>query len=255
MRKPVIAGNWKMNKTNSEAVALVEALKQNIKKDLFAKVDVIVAPVCLALSDVKKSLIGSSIKLSSQNMFWQTSGAYTGEISAEMLKSIGVEYCIIGHSERRTIFKETNEMVNKKVRHALEVGVLPIMCVGETLSERESEQTFKVVEEHVREGLKDIQGADVKKVIIAYEPVWAIGTGKTATAAQAQEVHSFIRKLLEKMYDRNTAESMIIQYGGSVTAENISSLIKEPDVDGALVGGASLKVESFVAIVEQSAKK
>jgi triosephosphate isomerase len=185
-------------------------------------------------------------------MFWEEKGAFTGEVSAAMLKDAGAEYVIIGHSERRQYFSETNASVNKKLKKALSSGLIPIMCVGERLEEREANKTFQVVEDHVVNGLKDIPEKDAVNIIIAYEPVWAIGTGKTATPAQAEEVHKFIRGVLAKIYSKDAASSIRIQYGGSVTPDNIASLMAEPDLDGALVGGASLKVDSFTDIVKKT---
>jgi len=252
MRKTIIAGNWKMYKTIPEAIELANGLKRELFKIDSQQIDIVLCPVFTALSEVAEVLAESNIQLGAQNMFWQEEGAFTGEISPLMLKDAGCQFVIIGHSERRQYFGETNESVNKKVKTALMHGLIPIVCVGETLSERESNQTFKVLENHIYNGLKDINKEDVEKVVIAYEPVWAIGTGRTATAAEAQEAHQYIRYLLIKIYNNDTAGNIRIQYGGSVKPENISELISQPDVDGALVGGASLKIESFVQIVKKS---
>jgi triosephosphate isomerase len=200
-------------------------------------------------------LSDSNITLGAQDVHWEEKGAFTGEVSPLMLKDIGVRYVVIGHSERRTYFGETNETVNKKLRASLKIGLLPIMCVGERLEEREAGKTFDVVKNHVEEGLKGISKDEVLKVVIAYEPVWAIGTGKTATPEQAEEVHKYIRELLHKMFNATVAENLRIQYGGSVKPENIKELIEQEDIDGALVGGASLKIEQFVPIVKESARK
>lgn len=250
MRKPILAGNWKMNKTIGEAIELVNGLKRNLYN--IENADIVVCPPFTALSDISEITSDSNIALGAQDLFWEEKGAFTGEVSAAMLKDAGCKFVIIGHSERRQYFHETNETVNKKLKRALAAGLAPIVCVGEKLEERESGKTFKVVEDHIVNGLRDIPQQDVFNVIIAYEPVWAIGTGKTATPEQAQEVHKFIRGLLSKMYSKDTAESIRIQYGGSVTPENIAFLIRQPDIDGALVGGASLKVDSFTDIVKKS---
>ncbi len=248
MRKPIIAGNWKLNKTSQEAVELITLLMRDLSE--VTDVDIVVCPVLTSLSDVQDALNESNIHLGAQNLYWEDSGAFTGEVSAPLLKHIGVEYCIIGHSERRQYFFETNETVNKKIKAALKHDLTPIVCVGENLKEREANKTFDVVRNHCQEGLKGFTAEEIKRIIIAYEPVWAIGTGKTATPAQAQEVHKFIRDLLKLMYNEETANTIRIQYGGSVNAENISSLMAEKDIDGALVGGASLKADSFIKIVK-----
>lgn len=248
-RRPIIAGNWKMNCTTQEAVQLVTGLKRDLFEE--EKVDIVVCPPFTSLSVVGELVADSNIALGAQNMFWDKKGAFTGEISGDMLKDVGCKYVIIGHSERRRYFAETNEVVNKKVKAVLAMGLLPIMCVGETKEERESGVTEKIIELHVIEGLKDIDGDAVLDCIIAYEPVWAIGTGINATPQQAQDVHNFIRnKLLKQKYGDSIAGKIRIQYGGSVTPDNIKFLMDQPDIDGALVGGASLKVESFVKLVK-----
>jgi len=248
MRKPIIAGNWKMNKTITEALDLVRQLGMELKdvKD----VDIVVCPVFTALYSVSHALEGSTIKLGAQNLFWEEKGAFTGEISAPMLKDTHCEYVIIGHSERRNIFKETNVNVNRKIKAALKAGLLPIVCVGERLEERKENKTFDVVDGHIHGALDGLSADDLGRIIIAYEPVWAIGTGHNATPEQAQEVHSFIRKIIIDHFGKEVAENLRIQYGGSVKPENITTLIKQPDIDGALVGGASLKAESFIQIVK-----
>ena len=246
-RTPVIAGNWKMNKTVGEAVDLVRQLK-----DLIAKVEgveVIVAPPFTALHAVREESKGSLIRLAAQNLYWEEKGAFTGEVSPSMIREVGCEFVIIGHSERRQLFGETDESVNRRIRAALGQGLKPIFCIGETLKEREGEKTFSVIETQVKGGLKDLGEKEVLTITIAYEPVWAIGTGKTATPQQAQEVHRFIRETLGKRSSKDTAEKTRIQYGGSVTPENIKGLMEQPDIDGALVGGASLKADSFARIV------
>lgn len=252
-RKVIIAGNWKLNKNIKEAVELVTELRGKCAK--INKVDVVVCPVFTALSKVSDVLKGTNIGLGAQDLYWQDSGAFTGEVSAPLLKDTGCQYVIIGHSERRQFFAETNETVNNKTKAALAHGLIPIVCVGENLAEREGGKTFDVVKDHVENSLKGFTAEEMVKIVVAYEPVWAIGTGKTATPAQAQEVHAFIRKLLEKMYNKAVAESVRIQYGGSVKAENAKELIGQPDIDGALVGGASLKADSFMGIVENSPAK
>ncbi len=246
-RLPFIAGNWKMNKTVGEAVELVRQLKATISgvKD----VEVAVAPPFTALAAVHKELSDSSLRLAAQNLFWEEKGAFTGEISPLMLKEIGCQYVIIGHSERRQFFGETNETVNKRIKAALTQSLNPIFCVGETLKEREEEKTFSVIEAQLEGGLKGIVGQEVRKIVMAYEPVWAIGTGKTATPEQAEAVHQFIRKTMECLHGREAAEGLRIQYGGSVTPENVKGLMSQKDIDGALVGGASLKAETFSRIV------
>ncbi len=250
MRKIIIAGNWKLNKTLFEAIDLVNGLKRELV-DVTA-VDIVVCPVFTALSDVKDALTDSNIELGAQNVYWEDSGAFTGEVSAPLLKDVGVKYVIIGHSERRQFFGETNQTVNKRLKAVLKHKLIPIVCVGENLQERESNKTFDVVRDHVQGSLAGLTKEEIKGLVIAYEPVWAIGTGKTATSQQAQEVHKYIRDLLEKMTDRETAQAVRIQYGGSVKPENTAELIGQEDIDGALVGGASLKADSFAAIVKNS---
>lgn len=250
MRKIIIAGNWKLNKTLFEALDLVNGLKRELV-DISA-VDIVVCPVFTALAEVRDALVDSNIELGAQNVYWEDSGAFTGEVSAPLLKDIGVKYVIIGHSERRQFFGETNQTVNKRLKAALKHKLIPIVCVGENLQEREANKTFDVVRDHVQGSLAGLTKEEIKGLVIAYEPVWAIGTGKTATSQQAQEVHKYIRDLLEKMTDRETAQAVRIQYGGSVKPENTAELIGQEDIDGALVGGASLKADSFAAIVKNS---
>jgi len=250
MRKPIIAGNWKMNKTSPEAVILANALK----RDLFDinNVEIIICPPFTSLNDAKDVIMDTNISLGAQNMFWEDEGAFTGEVSPLMLKSTGCKYVIIGHSERRAYFGETNETVNKKLKSALKHGLFPIMCVGEKLEEREAGSTFDVVRDHVENGLSEVGGNEIRNVVLAYEPVWAIGTGKNATPEEAEEVHKFIRELLAKKYGKDVSESLRIQYGGSVKPSNVESLMGQKDIDGALVGGASLKTESFSEIVKKA---
>ena len=248
MRKPIVAGNWKMNKTAPEAAELVNELKPLVAD--VDDVEIVVAPPFTALTTVAEALVGSNVGLAAQNMHWEASGAYTGEVSAEMLLTVGCRYVIIGHSERRAYFHETNADVNKKVKAALAAGLTPIMCVGETLEERESGSTEAVVKDHVEGGLAGLSPEEIATVVIAYEPVWAIGTGKTATPEQAQDVHAFIRQLLADLAGDATAQAVRIQYGGSMKPENAKELTSKPDIDGGLIGGAALKADSFAAIVK-----
>jgi triosephosphate isomerase len=247
MRRPIIVGNWKMHKTVAEAVALATDLRALVTQ--VEPVDIGVAPPYTALTAVAEVLRGSSIFVSAQNMHWQPQGAFTGEISAGMLREAGCTRVIVGHSERRQYFAETDATVNSKLRAALDAQLDPILCIGETLDQRDGNATFSVLEQQLRQGLTDIAAAGMSRLVIAYEPIWAIGTGKTATPAQAQEVHAFIRGLLGGLYGIALADEVRIQYGGSVNAGNIQALMTEPDVDGALVGGASLEASSFAQIV------
>lgn len=246
-RLPFMVGNWKMNKTVGEAIDLVRELKAAISG--VKAVEVAVAPPFTALYAVRKELDGSSIGLAAQNLYWEEKGAFTGEVSPLMLKEVGCHYVIIGHSERRQFFGETDETVNRRIKAALAQGLKVIFCIGETLKEREEGKTFPVIEKQVEGGLKGLSDKEMKNMVIAYEPVWAIGTGKTATPEQAEEVHRFIRGKIEKLYSREVSEEIRIQYGGSVTPENVKGLMNQPDIDGALVGGASLKAEAFSKIV------
>ena len=250
-RKLIIAGNWKMNKTVAEALDLVSDLKielANIKE-----VDIVVCPPFTALCDVSKAILDSkNIRLGAQNMSEHNVGAHTGEIAAVMLKEFSVRYVILGHSERRQYQKESDELISKKALAAHTAALKPIVCVGETLAEREGGQTEKVLEKQVRGSLAGLTKDQMSETIVAYEPVWAIGTGKTATTAQAQEAHAFIRGLLGKMFDETVARRARIQYGGSVKPSNARELMSQPDVDGALVGGASLEARSFADIIKNS---
>lgn len=246
MRKPIIAGNWKMYKTTDEALKLVNEIKEEANK---TDVEVVVCCPFTVLSEVKKAIEGSKVKLGAQNMHWEEEGAYTGEISAIMLKDLGVDYVIIGHSERRQYFNETDEIVNKKVIKAIEKGLRSILCVGETLDEREDNRTFDVVKKQTLAALKNVSKDKIKDVVIAYEPVWAIGTGKTASPQEANEVIAYIRSLLQDKYGVDISEEVRIQYGGSVKPSNATEIMNEIDIDGALVGGASLKAEEFLEIV------
>jgi triosephosphate isomerase len=249
MRKKIIAGNWKMFKTAAEAAELVDALKKDVGN--VSAVDIVVCPPFVHLESVAGRLKGSTIQVGAQNVYWEDSGAFTGEVSGPMLVSVGMKYVIVGHSERRQFFGETNATVNKRARAALKNGLKAIVCVGENLAERESGKTFDVVRDHVNGSLAGFTAQDMANVVLAYEPVWAIGTGKTATSAQAQEVHQFIRGLLTASFGR-AAEAVCIQYGGSVKPENTGELLSQADIDGALVGGASLKADSFAAIVRNA---
>jgi len=250
-RKPIIAGNWKMYKTAAEALALVKALQQEVAH--VVNVETVVCPPFTALYAVSTILLGSNVKLGAQNVHWEKEGAFTGEIAAPMLKELTVSYAIVGHSERRQYFGETNEGVNKRAKAALANGVRPIVCVGETLAQREAGQTESVVRDHVTGGLAGFVKDAMLDTVIAYEPVWAIGTGKTATPAQAQEVHAFIRELLAAMFGPPVAAQVRIQYGGSVKPANAKELLGQPDIDGALVGGASLDAKGFAEIVKAAA--
>ncbi len=248
MRRVIIAGNWKMFKTINESIELVTLLKRSVVD--INDLEIVVCPPFTSLSDVRELIMDTNIKLGAQDCYWEKEGAFTGEISASMLKSAGCEYVIVGHSERRQLFGDTNETVNKKAKAALREGLRPIVCVGERLSDRQAGKTFDVVKDHVTNSLSGLTGEDMLKVVIAYEPVWAIGTGVNATKEQAEEVHKYIRELLKKMYGAEISGSVRIQYGGSVKPDNIRELISEEDVDGALVGGASLKADSFARIIK-----
>ena len=248
MRKPLIAGNWKMNKNSGESVELVSELRKMVSD--VKEVEMVVAPPYTALGSVADAIKGSNIFLSAQNIFWEESGAFTGEVAPLMLKDIGCQYVIVGHSERRQYFGETNETVNKRLKAALKVSLTPIVCIGEVLEEREADKTLDVIGQQLKEGLNGLSADEMGKVVIAYEPVWAIGTGKTATPDQAQEVHQFIRKLISQIFSETVAEGVRILYGGSVKPDNVDQLMSQKDIDGALVGGASLKADSFARIVK-----
>mgnify|MGYP001087848867 CR=1 FL=1 len=249
-RRPFIAGNWKMHLTQFEARALAAAVDRASLE--LQEAELVVAPPFTALSEVGRVLTGSSVRLAAQNLFWEEKGAYTGEISGPMLKDAGCIYVIIGHSERRQYFRETNADVNKKVKAALKFGLLPIVCIGESLDERERGETMAKVSSQVDGGLEGIDADGFTKIIIAYEPVWAIGTGKTAIPAQAEEVHAFIREKLAQKYGNDLADCAIILYGGSVKPANSFSLLSEKNIDGFLVGGASLNAESFIQIAGEA---
>jgi triosephosphate isomerase len=249
-RKLIIAGNWKMNKTVAEALDLVRGLKLELTN--IKEVDLVVCPPFTTLGEVSKAILDSNIRLGAQNMSENSYGAYTGEIAAGMLKEFSVRYVILGHSERRQYQKESDELISKKAQAAHAASLKPIVCVGETLTEREASQMEKVLDTQVRGSLAGLTKDQMTETVIAYEPVWAIGTGKTATTAQAQEAHAFIRGLLVKMFDETVARRVRIQYGGSVKPSNARELMSQPDVDGALVGGASLEARSFGEIVKNS---
>jgi triosephosphate isomerase len=236
-----------MYKTVSQAVETAQALLKQVAG--VSDPEIMIAPHHVALNPVGEVLKGSQVSLGGQNLFWEKEGAYTGEVSGQMLVSAGCRYAIIGHSERRQYFGETDETVNKRMRAALEAGLIPVLCVGESESQREEGKTENVLDRQVRNGLKDFLSDDLKELVVAYEPVWAIGTGKTATREQAQEAHAFIRELLSRIFSNNLAQSLRILYGGSVKPDNIADLMEMNDVDGALVGGASLKADSFAGIV------
>jgi triosephosphate isomerase (TIM) len=247
-RKPLIAGNWKMYKTPDEAAETAKQLLRHVQG--VTDIDMMIAPTFIALAAVGAAIKNSSIALGSQNLYWEDEGAYTGEVSAPMLKSAGCRFCIIGHSERRQYFGETDETVNKKIRAAVKAGLQPVFCVGETEKERESGKTLSILDKQIKKGLEGLVLQQLNLLTIAYEPVWAIGTGKTATADQAQEVHRFIRSVVQSDLGQTLSDSIRILYGGSVKPDNIASLMAMPDIDGALVGGASLSADSFSKIIK-----
>lgn len=248
MRTPIIVGNWKLNKTIGEAVALVAALRSLVAD--ITDVEVVVAPVFTGLSAVAEALTDGDIRLAAQDVFWEDTGAFTGEVSPRMLKDVGCDYVIVGHSERRQYFGETNKNVNRKAKAAHAHGLIPIICVGETLEEREAGNTGAVVKDHLLNGITGLSADQIVSTIIAYEPVWAIGTGHNATPDQAQEIHALIRSLLSEVYSADVTSQVRIQYGGSVKPDNAAELIAQPDVDGALIGTASWEADSFAQIVK-----
>jgi len=249
MRKKIIAGNWKMFNDINGTVKLISDIKNGLNGEN-SKALIIICPPFTNLETASTLIKGSAIKLGAQNMYYEENGAFTGEISPSMLKSVGVEYVILGHSERRTIFGETDQLINRKIKAAIKNGLKPIFCIGESLTERENGITFKVIETQIKNGLEGLNEQELVNLIVAYEPIWAIGTGKTATPEQAQEVHKFIRELIAKVISAAFANEIVIQYGGSVKPENAKELLSQPDIDGALVGGACLKSDSFLKIVE-----
>ncbi len=251
MRRMIIAGNWKMNMDATSGPALVRALRAQVATQPgMPGLEVVLCPPAVLLASAAAELEGSSIRLGAQNMHHENDGAFTGEISASMLLSVGCTHVILGHSERRQYFGETDAVINRKAHKALEAGLQPIICVGETLEQREAGITQQVIETQVRGVLAGIDAGAMRRVVIAYEPVWAIGTGRTATTEQAQEVHAAIRALLTGLHDADTADSVTIQYGGSMKPENALELMMQPDVDGGLVGGACLKADAFTQIIE-----
>ena len=250
MRTPLIAGNWKMFKTVEDAVAFVTDLRAAVKT--ITDVEIVVAPPFTAINAAATAARGSNVGVASQDLYWEREGAFTGEISPAMVKEAGARYAIVGHSERRRLFGETDTIVNRKAAAARGAGLTPIVCVGETLEEREKNATFDVLDRQIKDGLDGFTAAQVAQIVIAYEPVWAIGTGRNASSAQAGEVHAHIRKRLRQWFGADAADACRILYGGSVKPDNIRELIAEPDVDGALVGGASLDVKSFADIVTRS---
>jgi triosephosphate isomerase (TIM) len=252
MRKALIAGNWKMNKTDPEAIELAKALVAEIGN--YDSCDILLCPPFTSLKSVGDAIKGSRIKLGAQTMHWEKSGAFTGMVSADMLKALGCTYVIIGHSEQRQFFGETDETVNKRTKAALANGLIPVVCVGEHLEQREAGKHEQIVKDQVLNGLKGLTNDEMKKVVIAYEPVWAIGTGKTASSQDADDMHACIRSTVEKTWNKEVAEGLIIQYGGSVKPETIDEQMGMPNIDGALVGGAALQADSFTRIVKFQAK-
>ncbi|MBF0254147.1 MAG: triose-phosphate isomerase [Candidatus Omnitrophica bacterium] len=252
MRQRIIAGNWKLNKTITEAIELVVLLKRE-NFGMNPPV-VVVCPVFTAITEVSEQCAGSGIKVGGQNLYWEEKGAFTGEVSGSLLKDAGCEYVIIGHSERRQFFGETDDSVNLKVKSALTQTLLPIICCGEVLEEREGNLTNQILDRHIRGAFKGVSAEDAARTVIAYEPVWAIGTGKVATPEQAQDAHAFIRNILVELYSDEVASAVPILYGGSVKPENALEILKKPDVDGALVGGASLKAGDFAGIIRASSE-
>ncbi len=247
VRRPLIAGNWKMHKTGEEAVDFVNALKDTVAN--VSDVDIMIAPSFAALTQLSNISKGTNIGLGAQNMHWEAQGAYTGEISTSMLQSAGCRYVIIGHSERRQYFGETDQDINRKIDVASKAGLIPVFCIGETESQRDAGETFNILDKQIKNGLEGLFSENLKSLVVAYEPVWAIGTGKTATKEQAQEVHAFVREWFSKQYDPEFAQGLRILYGGSVKPSNVKELMAMEDIDGALVGGASLDPDSFSQLV------
>jgi triosephosphate isomerase (TIM) len=247
MRRPLIAGNWKLHKTCTEAVELATALKNGLAD--IDDADIVIAPVFTVLGQVAAALEGSNIAVAAQNCYPEKQGAFTGEVSPFLLRDVGCRYVIIGHSERRQLFGEDDALINRKLKAVLAEGLQAILCLGETLAERESEQTFDVLSRQLMDGLKDVNAGDMAQIVIAYEPVWAIGTGRTASDQQAAEAHTFLREQLQKRFDNSVAQATRILYGGSVKPDNVDGLMAQQDIDGTLVGGASLKADDFIRIV------
>ncbi|ETW96130.1 MAG: triosephosphate isomerase [Candidatus Entotheonella factor] len=246
-RQPIMAANWKLHKTVAEAQQFIESLKAGTAK--LEGIDVVLAAPFTALYAMSKQLRGTSIHLAAQDVFWESQGAYTGEVSAPMLVDVGCSHVIIGHSERRQYFGETDDTVQRKVQAALTSGLAPIVCIGETLEQRQAGETFNIIETQIRSGLAGCDASSASRLVLAYEPIWAIGTGVTATPAEAQDVHRQIRRLLAELWDEEAAQAIRIQYGGSVKPDNVVSLMAESDIDGALIGGASLEADSFIQIL------
>jgi triosephosphate isomerase len=251
MRTPLIAGNFKMFKTVAETIAYAHALRSLVKD--VRNVDIVIAPPFTSIAAAAEAVKGSSIGVSAQDLHWEREGAFTGEVSAGMVRDAGARYAIVGHSERRTLFGETNGSVNKKMHAAIGAGLVPIVCIGETLEQRDRNETLAVLDRQIKEGLDGVTGEQLSEMVLAYEPVWAIGTGRNATPAQAGEAHHHIRQRLKQWFGLDASEHCRVLYGGSVKPDNIAKLIAEPDVDGALVGGASLDARSFTAIITASA--
>jgi len=252
MRSYIIAGNWKMNKTPSESIALAQEIVAKTKG--ISKTEVVIAPTYLAAAKVADIIKGSNVKLAIQDIHWENQGAYTGKVSIDMVKEIGAEYVIIGHSEQRQYFHETDETVNKKVKKTLSAGLKPIICIGETLEQRNGGKLESVLTTQVNGAYKDISKEDALKTVIAYEPVWAIGTGVVATDEQAQEAQKYVRSLVAKLYGESVAEDIRIQYGGSMKPDNADGLLAQKDIDGGLIGGAALKADSFFSIISAAEK-
>ena len=252
MRHPFIAGNWKMYKTVHDAVLFAKQLRSLVKD--VQDVEIVVGPPFTAVHAVAEALRNTNVGVAAQDLYWEREGAFTGEVSAEMIREAGAEYVIIGHSERRTLFGETNDTVNKKTQAAITAGLVPIVCIGETLDQRDRNETMAVLDRQIKEGFDRITGEQLSAMVIAYEPVWAIGTGRNATPAQAGEAHLHIRQRLKQWFGLDASERCRVLYGGSVKPDNIAKLIAEPDVDGALVGGASLDPKSFFAIIGGASK-
>ena len=248
-RKPLMAGNWKMFKTGPQAVETAQTLKQ-LAGDITDR-EVMIAPTFLALPLVSRCLEGSAIKTGAQNFFYETQGAYTGEVSPDMVKAAGADYVIIGHSERRTLFNETDDTVARKVKAALDTALCPILCIGETAEEKNAEKTFSVLDKQIRNGLKEVRSSDaLSTLVIAYEPVWAIGTGNVATPETVESTHQYIRSLIMEIFGKDLANAIRILYGGSVKPDNVSTLMAMKNIDGALVGGASLEADTFIKIIK-----
>jgi len=254
MRKKLIAGNWKMNNDLNSSIELAKAILKGINKDFFNNTDILICPTFISTSKVFDSVKDSGVLVGAQNMHYKNEGAFTGEISADMLKSAGCEFVILGHSERRQFFHETDHIINLKVKKALNSGLKPILCVGETLEQREEGIHEKIVDEQITFCLKEVSKEDISKVVIAYEPVWAIGTGKTATPEQANRMHQKIRESIDNIFGDDLSQNIRILYGGSVNDKNAAELFSQPDIDGGLIGGASLKPEQFLTIIEYASK-